>query len=397
MIILGLTQTLDQGHWLALEAAREATTGTSVDELHEFLMVQVEELVQVHATVRELLEGALLAESGELQVSDLLFVSHCYRATLRMSGAGGGGGGGGTWWLRGLFTGGKGEEGTVVACFDGLLVLGGTMTLGYVDLNVAPQGRGVTQAELQRLGYRCVAINALFASDQKPKPARDLRDLPVTANEKTGKGSSKKAKMYTAMQPAALQIASGGAATEPVKRLRRVTLKIDDMGVAQSLGSNAALKDYDLIAVEAGTAKVFQFLCEQADIDIITFDVTNRLPFTLKRPWLDAAIKRQIFFEITYTPCLGDSAGRRYFFSNASNLVRVTGGRHLLLSSYASRDILLRSPYDVINLGILVGLTYGQAHDAISASCHAVIERAERRRGLRDVVVESCAEPMEQS
>lgn len=103
---------------------------------------------------------------------------------------------------------------------------------------------------------------------------------------------------------------------------------------------------------------------------------------------MDAAIKRSIYFEITYTPCLGDSAGRRYFFSNASNLVRVTGGRHLLLSSGASRDILLRSPYDVINIGILIGLTYGQALDAISTACQQVIAHAEKRRGKADVVVE---------
>lgn len=106
-------------------------------------------------------------------------------------------------------------------------------------------------------------------------------------------------------------------------------------------------------------------------------------------PQVDAAIKRSIFFEITYTPCLGDSAGRRYFFSNASNLVRLTGGKHLLLSSGATRDILLRSPYDVINVGILIGLTYGAALDAISTSCLAVIAHANQRRGKTDVVAES--------
>lgn len=106
---------------------------------------------------------------------------------------------------------------------------------------------------------------------------------------------------------------------------------------------------------------------------------------------VDAAIKRSIYFEITYTPCLGDSAGRRYFFSNASNLVRVTGGRHLLLSSGATRDILMRSPYDVVNIGILIGLTHGQALDAISTACQQVIAHAEKRRGKADVVVETIA------
>lgn len=95
-----------------------------------------------------------------------------------------------------------------------------------------------------------------------------------------------------------------------------------------------------------------------------------------------AAIKRDIHFEITYTPCLGDTAGRRYFFSNASNLVRLTGGKNLVFSSGATRDILLRSPYDVLNVGLLSGLKYGQALDAISTSCLAVLEHADKRRGI---------------
>lgn len=102
---------------------------------------------------------------------------------------------------------------------------------------------------------------------------------------------------------------------------------------------------------------------------------------------VDAAIKRGIHFEVTYTPCLGDSAGRRYFFSNASNLVRVTGGRHLVFSSGATRDILLRSPYDVVNVALLVGLTYGQGLDAISTSSAAVLAYADKRRGKTGVTL----------
>lgn len=106
---------------------------------------------------------------------------------------------------------------------------------------------------------------------------------------------------------------------------------------------------------------------------------------------VDAAIKRGVFFEIPYAPSLSDSAGRRYFFSNASNLVRVTGGRHVLLSSGATRDILLRSPYDVINIGVLVGLTYGQARDAVSSAGRLVLVHAATRRGIVDVVFEPTA------
>jgi ribonuclease P/MRP protein subunit RPP1 len=142
------------------------------------------------------------------------------------------------------------------------------------------------------------------------------------------------------------------------------------------------LKTYDIVAVECMNAKVFQFICEQGDaVDLITFDVANRIPFQLKKPWMDAAAKRGLYFELTYAACLGDSAGRRYFFSNAANLVRLTNGRHLVLSSGSNRDLFLRSPYDVVNVGILIGLTYGQAMDALTNAPLAVLDHAKTRRG----------------
>uniref|UniRef100_K3X2D8 Uncharacterized protein n=1 Tax=Globisporangium ultimum (strain ATCC 200006 / CBS 805.95 / DAOM BR144) TaxID=431595 RepID=K3X2D8_GLOUD len=260
----------------------------------------------------------------------------------------------------------------------------------YADLNVRHGGR-ICVAELQRLGYATVAVNAEYASNDKLKMASDLPPLQLTAADtKAGGKAIKKSKLYTPNVANALQLSSDAASTKnTVRQLKRITLKVEDMNGALALNTSTVIKSYDIVAAEATSAKVFQFLCEQADVDIITFDVTNRLSFQIKRPWVDAAIKRSIYFEITYTPCLGDSAGRRYFFSNASNLVRLTGGKHLLLSSGATRDILLRSPYDVINVGILVGLTYGQALDAISTSCLDVIAHADKRRGKVDVVAES--------
>ncbi len=153
-------------------------------------------------------------------------------------------------------------------------------------------------------------------------------------------------------------------------------------------GSSPIVNSYDLIAIEAQSARVFQHVCEQADVDIITFDMSNRIPFQLRKPQIDTAIRRNIYFEISYSSSLGDSTGRRYFFSNATNLIRLTGGRNLIFCSAASREMLLRSPYDVTNIAILVGLSHGKALDAVSSSCAAVIARSEKRRGVKNVVVE---------
>ncbi|RQM14923.1 hypothetical protein DD237_003344 [Peronospora effusa] len=253
----------------------------------------------------------------------------------------------------------------------------------YVDLNVRATAR-VSAGELQRLGYASVCINVDCEGSEMPKPATTLSSLPqVAQKDKNGK-VAKKEKLYTAAVGNGLQLkdASTGDKKELPRQRKRITLKLEEVVDAQKLFALDLVKGYDVVAAEAATPKVFQYLCEQADIDLITFDVTNRLPFQIKRPWVTAAIKRDIHFEITYTPCLGDTAGRRYFFSNASNLVRLTGGKNLVFSSGATRDILLRSPYDVINIGLLSGLKYGQALDAISTSCLAVLEHADKRRGI---------------
>ncbi|KAG7382810.1 Ribonuclease P protein subunit p30 [Phytophthora pseudosyringae] len=265
----------------------------------------------------------------------------------------------------------------------------------YVDLNVRATAR-VSAGELQRLGYATVCVNVDCEGNEKPKPVTALPDLPQSAQkDKSGK-AAKKAKLYTAALGSGLHLkdANSTEKKELPRQRKRITLKLEEVADAQKLVRNWAMgivagqvasdvvKGYDIVAAEAATPKVFQFLCEQAEIDLITFDVTNRLPFQIKRPLIAAAVKRGIYFEITYTPCLGDTAGRRYFFSNASNLVRLTGGKNLVFSSGATRDILLRSPYDVVNIGLLSGLKYGQALDAISTSCLAVLEHADKRRGI---------------
>ncbi|RQM20329.1 hypothetical protein B5M09_003956 [Aphanomyces astaci] len=90
-----------------------------------------------------------------------------------------------------------------------------------------------------------------------------------------------------------------------VRQLKRVTLQCDDMNALRSLNSNKSVQAYDIVAVEALSGRVFQYLCEHADIDLISFDMTCRVPFQLRKPMVDAAIARGICFEIKYMHALG--------------------------------------------------------------------------------------------
>ncbi|OQR81018.1 ribonuclease P protein subunit p30 [Achlya hypogyna] len=231
----------------------------------------------------------------------------------------------------------------------------------YWDLNVpSSSATGPAQsyflAELSRLGYGVIALNVECDGKKAPPPPQKLAPWTIESGRKPK------------TQTQALRIG------EPaVRQLKRITVQCEDMNGAHSINSNKAIQSYDIVAVEPGSQRIFQFFCEHGSVDIITLDMTARLGFQLRKPLIDEAIKRGIYFELKYTAALGDSSGRRYFFANATSLLRLTKGRHMIFASGATRDMLLRAPYDVINIGILLGLPFGRAKDAVSSSCAAVV------------------------
>ena len=82
-LLLGLAKTLDERHGLSLQSARHASTGTGRDEVHEFVICEVEEGIELDSTELELPEGALLAQFGNFfgvhPVSLTLFDKVCAR------------------------------------------------------------------------------------------------------------------------------------------------------------------------------------------------------------------------------------------------------------------------------------------------------------------------------
>merc|ERR1719456_563052 len=59
-LLLGLPELLQQSNRLALDAPRELAALPGLEMLHELLVTQIEQLVQVHPTVGVLAEGPLL-------------------------------------------------------------------------------------------------------------------------------------------------------------------------------------------------------------------------------------------------------------------------------------------------------------------------------------------------
>ncbi|KAF9597646.1 hypothetical protein IFM89_020406 [Coptis chinensis] len=104
----------------------------------------------------------------------------------------------------------------------------------------------------------------------------------------------------------------------PFRQYTRLTVSVDSLIQAASLNSgNPVLKSYDLVAVKPLNQHVFDHVCKVAVVDLIAIDFSEKLPFRLNLPIVKAAMKRGIYFEITYSHLVADVQTRRQMILNA--------------------------------------------------------------------------------
>lgn len=193
-----------------------------------------------------------------------------------------------------------------------------------------------------------------------------------------------------ALQAAQQRTAMRHGSPYAFRQLSRLTISADDPAAAAAACSSALVAgSYDLLAVAPGSERVFAQACASLPIDVITLDLSKRLPFRLKTASVAAALKRGVSFEICYAPALRDAGSRRQLLANAAALVRETRGRGLLLSAGARSLWELRGPYDIANLAAaLFGLSQAQAAAAVGRNAEACLARAQQRRAWKGVVAE---------
>uniref|UniRef100_A0A3B4UQJ5 Ribonuclease P/MRP 30 subunit n=1 Tax=Seriola dumerili TaxID=41447 RepID=A0A3B4UQJ5_SERDU len=153
-------------------------------------------------------------------------------------------------------------------------------------------------------------------------------------------------------------------------------------------------RSFDLLAVQPTTEKLFHAACMLYDVDIICISVTEKLPFFFKRAPVNGAVDRGLVFEVSYSTAIRDSTMRRYTIANAVSLMDSCKGKSVILSSAAEKALELRGPYDVTNLGLLFGLSDGDAKEAVTSTCRSVLLHAETRRTASGIIytMRSCSE-----
>ena len=163
-----------------------------------------------------------------------------------------------------------------------------------------------------------------------------------------------------------------------LKLLSRITMVIEEQQQVRFIPGET-VQSYGILSVQPTTENLFQQICQTVECDVITFDMTSRMPFYIKHPQVSLAIEMGISFEIQYTPAIQDQNQDRHTIINALELIRVSRGRNVVISSCAERTIELRGPYDIVNLGLLFGLKQDQAKATISKNVRSLLYHGEAR------------------
>jgi ribonuclease P/MRP protein subunit RPP1 len=183
--------------------------------------------------------------------------------------------------------------------------------------------------------------------------------------------------------------------------LRRCTLVVAEPSENHRLAALAA--HYDLLAVRPASERALQQACQTLDAALISLDLTQRFPFHFRRPLLRGAIARGVRVELCYAPGIAaaaaaDAMARRNVISNATQLIRATRGRGIVISSEARAAAQLRGPFDLVNLAAVWGLSSEQGREAVEREARAVVVMCDMKRtswrGIIDIVDAGADNPL---
>ena len=169
--------------------------------------------------------------------------------------------------------------------------------------------------------------------------------------------------------------------------LRRCTLILNDASQNHRLTTLSSV--YDILALRPTNEKAFTTACQSLDCDIISLDLSRRYEFYFKHTTVAAAVQRGVRFEICYAAGIlaQDSAARRNLISNATQLIRASKGRGIIISSEATKALACRGPWDVVNLAVVWGLSQERGAEAVGKGSRAVVAQAEmKRRSFKGVI-----------
>lgn len=205
---------------------------------------------------------------------------------------------------------------------------------------------------LEQLGYTHVALNfrpeTLTSNSNKKKLPNDL-NLINPINLKNFKEYEGRLKLFS-----------------------RITVKVDDPSQCQNIAKFQQI--FDIVSVEPQTEKAFQSAISNLDVDIISFNLQQRLPCYMKHKTLGSAIEKGIFFEIKYTDFLS-SKNRAQAISNSKQIIRASRNRGMIVSSgcQLNAPYQLRNPANIVPVLKMLGIDSNRANQMFKDWCLKVL------------------------
>ncbi|KAG2201772.1 hypothetical protein INT47_002032 [Mucor saturninus] len=157
----------------------------------------------------------------------------------------------------------------------------------------------------------------------------------------------------------------------PLTVLSRVTIETDELLQPDTVAQ--LRENFDLIAIKTTDFGVFQQACTSVAIDIISFHFTERLPFEIKAADINKALKRHVYFELSYANAIRDAQARTYTIGVAKQLFEFTHGNNCIITSGAEIVSEIRNPADVFYFAKSLGLPNDKAKFTVEKNCEQLI------------------------
>jgi len=208
--------------------------------------------------------------------------------------------------------------------------------------------------ELADAGFKNVAIEQIY-KHQTVSTKSDAVPLPVKLKELAEKTKGR------------------------LNLYNRLTVVYSDPSVGHVLSRSQNAKKFHLIAALPTTENALQHACQIFQGDIICYN-SETIKIRFSRKFYYLAIRRNMFFELKYSPAIIDSNQRRATITRAQQYHMIGKSKGIIISSEATDRFHVRSPYCISSLGLIFGLSEEQAKCAISKMGRKVLIAAESRR-----------------
>ncbi|XP_050725438.1 ribonuclease P protein subunit p30-like [Eriocheir sinensis] len=246
---------------------------------------------------------------------------------------------------------------------------------GFCDLNISATDTDLRQTVLKALsvGYQTLALN------------RHVTDNSTAAAGGGGGKKKKKGDFSSVPPPPKLALTPDElrrhGITRPPVILTRLTVTYANPDSPFLAKHKEVIRQYDLLALTPTSDKALKQTVTQSavEVDIIALSLEER-GTRFARKLLRMAKDRNMYFELSYGPCLSEGRSRQQTIALAHSLHQSLRSANIIVSSGAHLPSQVRQPYDVINLGRFFGLTEAGSKAALASTAHNLVYCAAMRR-----------------